>query len=80
MGKAELNTTLINNYFELFRRLSNQGKQELISKLTKSMKKEEDQDHSFFSSFGTFKSDQSADEIIDEIKDSRNFNRNITEL
>lgn len=80
MDKAELNMTLINNYFELFCRLSFQGKQELMSKLKKAMKKENNLDESFFSSFGSLQSDSSAQEIIEEIRNSRNFDRNIAEL
>lgn len=84
MAKAELNTTLIDSYFELFRRLSAKGKEELISKLNKSLKRELPNSpvntDSFFATFGAFQSDKSADEIIGELTKSRNFNRNIEEL
>lgn len=80
MDNAKLNTTLIDNYFELFRRLSTQGKQELIAKLKKSIQKDNNQESAFFSSFGSFKCEASADELISDIKNSRTVNRNITEF
>ena len=81
MKNAELNTTLINSYFELFRRLSSRGKEELISKLTKSMKIEKsEQSDSFFSTYGAFQGDKSAEDIIQDIKGGRTFNRNTAEL
>jgi hypothetical protein len=74
MKNAELNTTLINSYFELFRRLSSRGKKELISKMTNSMKIEKsDQTDSFFYTFGAFQNQKSAKEIIQDIKASRNL-------
>ncbi len=81
MKNMEINTTLVNSYFELFRRLSSRGKEELISKLTKSMKFEKsEQSESFFSTFGAFQDEKSADEIIRDIKESRTFIRNTAEL
>lgn len=81
MKNTELNTTLINSYFDLFQRLSSEAKQALISKLTKSMRSEEkNQTASLFSTFGAFEDDKTAQEIISEIKDSRTFNKNTAEL
>jgi hypothetical protein len=81
MKNAELNTTLINSYFELFRRLSSRGKKELISKLNRSMQMEKpDQSEAFFSTFGAFQDKKSAKEIIQEINNNRTFNRNTAEL
>ena len=81
MKNADLNTILINSYFELFQRLSSKGKQALISKLTKSMRKDESkQAESFFSTFGALEDEKPAQEIIREVKNSRTFNKNTAEL
>lgn len=81
MNNPEINTTLVDSYFELFRRLSSKGKEDLISKLTKSMKSEiSTQSDSFFSTFGAFQDEKSAEDIILEIKESRTFNRSTVEF
>jgi hypothetical protein len=81
MKNTELNTILINSYFDLFQRLSSEAKQALISKLTKSMRNEEkEQTTPFFSTFGAFEDDKTAQELISEIEDSRTFNKNTAEL
>ena len=81
MKNTELNTILINSYFDLFQRLSSEAKQALISKLTKSMRNEEkNQTAPFLSTFGAFEDDKTAQEIISEIEDSRTFNKNRAEL
>ena len=66
---------------ELFEGLSSTSKLELIESLSKSIraessKKEED----FYKSFGAFASEKSAEEIINEIKESRNFRNKDLEL
>ena len=81
MKNSEFNTTLINSYFELFRRLSLTGKKALISKMTKSLTTQRaEQSDSFFKTFGAYQDDKSAEDIISEIKKSRTFNRNTAEL
>jgi hypothetical protein len=81
MKNTELNTILINSYFDLFKRLSSEAKQALILKLTKSMRNEETiQTAPFFSTFGAFEDDKTAQELILEIEDSRTFNKNTAEL
>jgi len=81
MKNAELNKTLINSYYELFRKLSAKGKKELISKLTESLgKKKTKSSTTIFSTFGAFITDESAQEIIEDIRVSRTFNRNTADL
>jgi hypothetical protein len=72
---------VVEAFAELFEGLSSTSKLELIESLSKSIraessKKEED----FYNSFGAFASEKSAEEIINEIKESRNFRNKDLEL
>jgi len=69
---------MIDNYFGLLRSLSKENKLKLIAKLSNSMIEEvEGNENQIDRFFGAFKSDKTAEEIIQEIKESRNFNRTI---
>ena len=76
MKAADINTTLIDNYFSLLKNLSSDNKLELIARLSKSMKtsKITRKNVSLSSLYGSWESEQSADEIIAELKSARNFN------
>ena len=71
--------TIIDGYFLQLERLSNIGKLELIERLTKSVKKNQQEkinkkrEELFYKSCGSFISDKTSDEIIAEIKSSRRF-------
>ena len=67
---------IIENYFGLFEGLNSMSKLELIEKLTKSLKSEsKSKENNFYKSFGTFSTEKTSDEIITEIKSSRNFRK-----
>jgi hypothetical protein len=76
--KTSAGTSLIDNYFGLLNGLSKENKLRLIARLSNSVADEviakEDVVDKFF---GAFKSDKSAEEIIREIRESRNFNRSV---
>ncbi len=76
--KSSSNTALIDNYFGLLSSLSRENKIKLIAKLSNSIVDEvserEDVVDKFF---GAFKSDKSAEEIVNDISGSRTFNRKI---
>ena len=75
MSVAERN--IINSYSTMFNGLSSLSKIELIESLTKSLKKEKTSKiDSFYKSFGAFSDEKSAEEIIADIKTSRNFRNN----
>ena len=82
MKAADINTTLIDNYFSFLKNLSPDNKLELIARLSKSMKssKKSNKEIPLSSLYGSWVSDQSADEIISELKNARNFNRKIEDL
>jgi hypothetical protein len=71
----EVNTSVVDGYFGLISTLSNTNKHALINKLQKSMlEKEKISKKRFEDSFGAFESDQSADELIADIRNNRVFN------
>ena len=65
-------------YFDLLKNLNSDSKLDLISKLSQSLKeKETTPEISLESLFGAYKSEESAEDIIAELRASRVFNRNI---
>ena len=81
MKAIDINTTLIEGYLRLLSNLSPNNKLDLISKLTLSVKTDiTGRKKSFFKAFGAWESKQSADEIINDIRNSRSFNRQIEQF
>ena len=75
MKSTDLNINLIETYFGLLKNLSADSKLELIAKLSNSMKtSKHTKDASLKSLYGAFISKQSADEIINDIKQARTSN------
>ena len=70
------------NIFRMVKNLSTDVKLELISKITDSLKgtKKEAKDDSWKKLFGAWESEESAEEIIEEIRASRHTNRQIEDL
>ena len=63
-------------YFELLRNLNSESKIDLISKQSQSLKKgKKEKFISLEDLFGAYKSEESAEEIIAELRASRTFNR-----
>ena len=78
MPSTETNMTIINGYFGLLENLSPDNKLDLISKLSASVKSDlGDKKATFKKSFGAFISEKTAEEIIEEIRNSRLFTREI---
>jgi hypothetical protein len=81
MKAADINTTLIEGYLRLLDNLSPGSKLDLISKLSLSVKTDiADRKNTFYKAFGAWDAKQSAKQIIDDIKNSRTFNREIEKL
>jgi hypothetical protein len=79
--KANINTHLLNTYMAFLETLSPGIKLDIISKLTQSLKSEvKSKENHFESSFGAWTANESADEIVKTIRDSRGFNRQIEGL
>lgn len=81
MKTIDINTTLIEGYLRLLDNLSPSNKLDLISKLTASVKTDiTDRKKHFYKAYGAWESKQSADQIINDIRNSRNFNRQIEQF
>ena len=81
MNTSIQNTSLADYYFGLLKNLNADNKLDLISKLSQSLKQANKTDEiSLQSLFGAYKSSESAEEIIAELKASRLSNRNIEGL
>ena len=75
------NINILDSYFGLLNNLSPDSKLELISRLSQSLKTQpKAKERSLQELFGAFNSEKSAETIIEEIRESRNFNRKIEEL
>jgi len=76
MKTADINTDLIESYYAFLKNLSADSKLELIARLSRSMKDSTKvKAGSLKSLYGAFISEQSADELIDDIRKARNFKR-----
>jgi hypothetical protein len=81
MKNIDVNTTLVEGYLKLLGNLSPGNKLDLISKLTISVKKDMNKsESSFYKAFGAWESKMSAEEIINDIRSSRTFNRQIEQF
>ena len=81
METADINTTIVEGYLHLLDNLSPGIKLDIISKLTASVKADIDnKKDSFKKAYGAFQSEKSADEIINELRGSRSFTRQIEDL
>ena len=76
----DFNTVLVNSYFKLFNNLNMSGKRALIDKLTKSISSKDPKKDDFERSFGGWQGSETAEELVTSIRDTRTFNRDITEL
>ena len=72
---------ILNNYWGLIKNLNTAWQLDLIEKLTQSVRKNLSQKSNTIKlAFGAWESDQSADEIIEELRSSRTTNRHIETL
>jgi hypothetical protein len=78
MNASVVNPTIIEGYLRLLSNLSPSYKLDLIARLSASIKSDLSERPSHFQrSFGAFVSDQSAEEIMEEMRSNRTFNREI---
>jgi hypothetical protein len=84
MKTTDINKSLVDSYFMLLKNLSPDNKLELIARLSKSMKKEKiakkTKKVSLESLYGSWVSEQSADVLVQELRNARNFYRKREEL
>ncbi len=78
MNTLELNTSIVEGYIGLLSNLSPNSKLELISRLSVLVKTDINKKRSLFKkSFGALDTEESAEEIIEEIRKSRVLTREI---
>lgn len=76
MHTTDVNKKLVDGYLELLQNLSPNSKLDLISGLSDSLKSgKKTKTGSLKSIIGDFISEKTGDEIIDELKEARNFKR-----
>ncbi len=81
MKTIDINTSLIDNYFGLLKNLSPEVKLDLIERLSKTLKIDFSSERKVLkASFGGWKSEKTADEIIHDLRNSRSLNRQIETL
>ena len=71
---------ILNNYLGLLERLNPTMKSNLIDRLSRSVKSRVSAKSKMKSAFGAWNSDESAEDLIELIRNSRNTNRQIEEL
>ena len=81
MNLSSQHISLADYYFGFLKDLNPDSKLDLISKLSQSLKNvDKAAEVSLQSLFGAYKSEETADEIIEELRASRVFNHNIETL
>ena len=70
----------VNSYFSLMKNWDTESKKDLIIKLTQSINDKTEDSHDFSSCCGAWDDNRSADEIIDDIRNSRINNREIEDF
>ncbi len=79
MNTTDINTKLIDSYISLLKNMSAQNKLDLISRLTSTVKKDLEQENSaFYKAFGDWDENESAEDLIETIRESRTCNRTIS--
>jgi hypothetical protein len=77
----EAKNLIVDNYFGMIKNLSADVKLELISRISDSLRKTSNQENdSWKKLFGAFNDEQSAEEIIEDLRKSRFTNRQIEDL
>ena len=81
MDTTDVNTKLIDSYIGLLKNMSSQNKLEFMLRLTETVETDIVAEQAmFYKAFGGWDENESADELIRTIKDSRTFNRATEEL
>lgn len=81
MNTSTRDNSLANYYFNFLKNLNSDSKLDLISKLSQSLKTDEIvSETSLQSLFGAYKSEETADELIAELRASRVFSRHTESL
>lgn len=77
MNTSELHNKIADSYLHLMQNLSVDAKLDLIAKLSLSLKTTNTNKHSIEYYCGSWQTEDTAEEIIDNMRQSRTFNRKI---
>ncbi|NOX64320.1 MAG: hypothetical protein GXO85_00640 [Chlorobi bacterium] len=80
MGNLVVNNSTLDKYFGVLKNLDIDSKKNLIAKLTKSINSNPKSKLNLNKIYGSWHDSRTADEIIEEIEQSRYNNRDIEEL
>lgn len=80
MKSLDISQYLVETYLSLLKNLDNNSKLELISVLSLSMKDRQKKEEFAQTLFGAFETDKSAEQLIDEIRQSRYLERKVEEF
>ena len=81
MKAIDLNSKLIDSYINLLKNLNATAKLDLIAKLSQSLKNGFDKKtNSFGDAFGAWDSNESGEKLANSLRESRRFNRRISNL
>ena len=76
-----MSTSIIDSYMVFLETLNPDARLDIISRLTQTLKSEvKPKENLFLKSFGAWSGNESADEIVNGIRSSRTFNRQIEGL
>ena len=79
MSKLEFNISLLDQYLTTFSRMSKGARQYLIEKL-KGLENEPQKENNITDLFGSWQSEESADQLIETIVSNRSTNREIEQF
>ncbi|OYT10540.1 MAG: hypothetical protein B6I18_08560 [Bacteroidetes bacterium 4572_112] len=71
MGDLTITNKVLERYINFLLRFDKSSKKKMITKLTNSLEKKEEKSFTIKSIFGAWQDDRSADDIIDDIRESR---------
>ena len=81
MKAIDLNSKLIDSYINLLKNLNVTAKLDLIAKLSQSLKNSFDKkNNAFIEAYGAWDSNESGEKLANSIRESRRFNRRISNL
>jgi hypothetical protein len=81
MKTIDIDKNILDSYLDLLKKLSSKNKQELIEILSKTIvRKERSPISTTVKSFGAFESNESAEELINQLYSARKVNRSIESL
>ena len=80
MKTIAFDNRLVEMYLSLLKNMSHDGKLDLIARLSESLKSRQEETSSISSFYGSWDTEESAEDIIEDLRKARTFNRNLEVL